>query len=102
VFRQINAGGLEDHIPVFPEPRGWLPFGTTENGDIMAWETGPSVARWNLIVMPAGDITRERFYMPMTEFLARLYSRGVVCDSFPDDLLELSLTFEPRPAAPYF
>lgn len=81
----INASGLEPRLPVFPEESGFLPFGLTENGDLLLWETCGAPERWTVGVLPARDRSVGRYRLGMTDFLAGVLEGSLQCEVFPED-----------------
>lgn len=99
VFRTINASGLEPHIPIFPEPHGVLPFGTTDDGDFLVWETGGRTADWPVSIMPARE-PRIAFSVGMTAFLVGVLDGSIDCDALPADLASAPRVFTPKSYGP--
>ena len=72
-------------FPVFPEVGGFLPWGTSDNGDAVGWVTEGAPNDWASMVVAARDSRTFRFQERMTAFLARLLTRQVTCPIFPPD-----------------
>ena len=81
---------------IFPEPGGYLPWGRSENGDVMHWKTVGAPDEWTVAVTDARAPEWEEFAESMTGFLAKLLKREIVCSIFPDDFLDDGPTFTPK------
>lgn len=63
--------------PLFPEPRGLLPWAFTDNGDLICWRTGPDPETWTCVIWnPRGCFpdslgTPEEHPVPAAELLTR-------------------------------
>jgi hypothetical protein len=79
---------------LFPERSGLLPFGITDNGDVLFWQTSGSPNDWRVIVSEARAPKWEAFDLSMTKFLFEILSRKLVCEIFPDDFPGPSPAFE--------
>src|SRR5947209_4673448 len=53
VLREINERETEPFIPLFPNSSGVLPFGITDNGDLLFWETNGDPDNWAVGVFEA-------------------------------------------------
>jgi hypothetical protein len=81
---------------IFPEPGGYLPWGRSENGDVMHWKTQGTPEQWTLAVTDSRAPEWEEFAEPMTSFLARLLAGQITCAIFPPDFLEGGPRFTSR------
>jgi hypothetical protein len=81
---------------IFPEPGGYLPWGRSENGDVMHWKTEGMPDQWTVAVTDAREPVWEEFAVPMTTFLAQLLSGQITCGIFPPDFLEGGPRFTPK------
>jgi hypothetical protein len=81
---------------IFPEPGGYLPWGRSENGDVMHWKTEGTPDQWTVAVTDAREPVWEEFPEPMTSFLAKLLAGELTCTVFPDDILEDGPRFTPK------
>jgi hypothetical protein len=70
---------------LFPEPGGFLPWGATDNGDVLGWLTSGSVDRWRVLVAAARDARIAEYPLNMTAFLHGVLTREIVCPIFPTD-----------------
>jgi hypothetical protein len=82
-LRELRDSGEPCPYPIHPEPGGLLPFGKTDNGDVLYWLTTDEPERWTIVVNAALDPTFEKFDTNMTEFLAAVLSRRIQCSIFP-------------------
>lgn len=88
ILRRSHSDIYKYHI--FPEKNGLLPWGFTDNGDELYWETGLEPDKWNVVVC------KYNFYnyrMCMTEFLYKIISREIICDEFPEDFPDQNVEF---------
>jgi hypothetical protein len=71
--------------PLFPALGGLLPFGITDNGDVLHWLTSGTPKDWQVVVNESRAPRYELYSLDMTTFLVRLLTRSVRCSIFPDD-----------------
>ena len=85
-FRYLRDkyGASEVPFPLYPEPGGLLPCGTTDNGNTLFWLTDGSPENWPLIVSAPRDARYEKFDMTLTEFMTKILSRRISCMVFPE------------------
>jgi hypothetical protein len=83
-LEMLRGYGMDDVL--FPNQGGLIPFGGTDNGDTLFWETSGEPDAWYVVVDDGERSEYERFQrQTMTDFLWRLLSRNVRCRFFPDD-----------------
>src|ERR1044071_813520 len=71
---------------VFPEPGGILPFGSTDNGDMLFWRTeADDPDKWTIVIADSRAPEYEEFPLSMTDFLANILGRTIRSKIFPDD-----------------
>jgi hypothetical protein len=71
-------------FPLFPEPNGLFPWGSTDNGNYLYWHTKGEPRDWAVIV--CARETKHKFYeMSTTQFLEKWLSRELICQVFPDN-----------------
>jgi hypothetical protein len=65
-----------DHLPfpIYPEPEGLLPWGTSGDGDKLYWQMIGQPADWPVVVMETHWGPMEQFADSMTSFLTKLLS----------------------------
>ena len=96
LYSQVNAvlASLADSakqfpdvfaMPLHPEPGGFLPFGSTNNGDNLFWVTKGSSDEWTVAVMGPRSPDVYRYDVGMVEFLRKVLSGEIQCKAFPDD-----------------
>jgi hypothetical protein len=73
------AGDKEFPFGVFPPHPGLILWADDDNGSLFYWLTEGEPERWPVLVTPPGECFWERFDVPMTSFLARAFSRQLVC-----------------------
>jgi hypothetical protein len=69
---------------LYPEPSGILPFGATDNGDILYWVTDGAPDAWWIVVNESRGPKFEEFHCNMVTFLTEILSRRVTCRLFPE------------------
>lgn len=80
---------------LFPDEGGLLPFGGTDNGNTLFWETTGEPDAWCVVVDDGGRAEYEVFQgQTMIDFLWRLLSRSASCRFFPEDFPGDVLTCE--------
>lgn len=80
---------------LFPAAGGLLPFGATDNGHVLFWETKGEPQDWTVIVREPRAPRYERFASNMTGFLHDILSRREVCAVFPEDFPDAHPVFTP-------
>lgn len=71
--------------PLFPKPGGLMPFGVTDNGDVLFWQVNSNPPDWKVIVNAARESKWKKYDVGMTDLLAGLLSRQIICEVFPGD-----------------
>ena len=80
-LREVNVPGLT----LFPADTGILPFGITDNGDLLAWRVHGEPNTWHVVVVDSRAPIFQVFEVGFSQFLAGILSRGIICSIFPDD-----------------
>lgn len=75
----------EVSYPLFPAAGGLLPWGATDNGDVLYWLTEGQPDEWSIVVNAARDPRTERYPTSMSIFLAKILKREIVSHILPDD-----------------
>ncbi|GAA2858583.1 hypothetical protein GCM10010517_17040 [Streptosporangium fragile] len=70
-------------FPIYPEPGGVYPWGSTDNGDYLLWLTDPDPGRWTIVI--TNGATWWHFQGSLLDFIVGVMSREVRCPLFPDD-----------------
>lgn len=84
-------------MPRYPEPCGFLPFGSTDNGDNLFWITKGNPDDWTVAVMGPRSPDHVSHEGGMVDFLCSILSKEVQCKVFPDDFpADAPLEFAPR------
>lgn len=84
VLQQLaSEWGEELPCPLFPARGGLLPFGATDNGDVLYWRTSGSPDCWTVVVNDARGPDFDDHDCSMTSFLAEVVSGQRRCSIFP-------------------
>jgi hypothetical protein len=79
---------------VFPEDGGLLPFGITDNGDVLFWRTLGSPENWSVVVGESRAPEYNEYKRTMTGFLTSILSKQEVVPVFPQDFPNSPPLFE--------
>lgn len=79
----------------WPEPGGFIPFGSTDFGDELFWAPAGKADDWRVVVWGRGLGTYETFDCDMTGFLAGLATGDILPEEFPEDMLPCEHLFTP-------
>ena len=71
---------------VFPEKKGLLPWGYTDNGDELYWETDDKFEDWKIVIYESRSANFFYYEMGLSEFLYKLICKEINCDIFPDNI----------------
>jgi|JI8StandDraft_2_1071088.scaffolds.fasta_scaffold145507_1 hypothetical protein len=82
-LKQLGEWGEELPYPLYPEPDGLLPFGATDNGDVLYWLTSGTPERWSVVVNESRAPDYDHHDCSMTTFLAEVISGQRRCSIFP-------------------
>jgi hypothetical protein len=70
--------------PIYPAKNALLPWGRTDNSDILMWLTSGAPDQWRVVVTDGSD-----FYemdVGFADFLAGVLDKTIACPAFPDDV----------------
>ena len=67
MLRELRTVGERIPYALFPEEEGIIPFGMTDNGDVLFWGAG-STSR-NIIINEARSDEWENFYISFVDFI---------------------------------
>jgi len=81
--------------PPWPALGGLIPFGRTDNGDVLLWRPTGETADWGVAVWDGRGQAFEAFDCGLTDFLAGLATGVIQPKAFPDDLLPCEQLFKP-------
>jgi hypothetical protein len=85
----------ERPYPLWPEPGGLLPFGRTDDGDILFWLQRGVPDEWPIVVWGRGLWNYELFECGLTDFLAGLATGAILPKDFPEYLVPVDCLFAP-------
>ena len=97
VLAELASYGEVIPYALFPKPGGLLPFGITDNGDVLFWVIDNTPDEWPVVVNGARTPTWERFDLSMSEFLASVLNRQIAVSIFPGNFPEGLPVFEQSP-----
>lgn len=78
---------------LFPEEGGLLPWGVTDNGDVLNWITSDNPEKWSVLVYDGRSGDAFEYKNSLTEFLYDVLSENITCPLFPDDLLDIEFEY---------
>ncbi|MBL8556372.1 MAG: SMI1/KNR4 family protein [Phenylobacterium sp.] len=89
-------------FPVWPEAGGLLPFGSTLDGDYLAWVTHGAPDDWTVTVLDRGMGYQEAHANAcgMTDLLAGMATGEIGAPAFHPAILECEHLFSPNPRGP--
>ena len=82
--------------PLFPEPGGLLPIGTTDNGDTIAFRTTGAPDGWSVVIAEGRGPETSEYTGTLTAFLVAVLRGQHECPVFPEDFPRKPLQFEPE------
>jgi hypothetical protein len=68
--------------PLYPEPAGLFPWGTTQNGHTLLWLTDKDPGKWTTVITDGGSWWH--FDGCLVDFLVGILSQTVRCPLFPN------------------
>lgn len=96
VLRQLRDDfGENIPYPLGSDSNGLYPWAITDNGDVLYWLCNGVPSDWLIVVNEARAPCWREFKCSMSEFLARLITRELIVDIFPDDFPSESPKFVP-------
>lgn len=69
--------------PLWFEPGGLLPWGASDNGDVLYWRTQGHPDQWTVVVGEARGPAFEEFPLPASDFLHAFVEGRLECSIFP-------------------
>ena len=91
IKKQAEPSVLEQY------PSSLLPFGKSDNGNILFWISVGEPSGWKVLVHDSRAPQVETFDLDMTSFLTQVLSQKVRCSLFPDDFPSDSPAFSSGP-----
>jgi hypothetical protein len=80
---------------LYPEIAGLLPFGITDNGDVLFWKTMGTPENWSVVVGNSRSPEYQEFQISMTSFIASVLNGTKRVAAFPEDFPNSSPSFKP-------
>jgi hypothetical protein len=75
----------EQYRAFFPAKDGLLPWGTTDNGDILMWRCEGPPDQWRIVVVDGHGLFWQDFDCGFLEFLVRMLKRDIRSRVLPQD-----------------
>lgn len=73
-------------VPTFyPDRHGWVPWGSTDNGDTLLWKMDSETADWKICVVDMSCVYWQEFDCGFLEFLVRMLRNELYMKVLPDD-----------------
>lgn len=60
-LRNYKAEGFKVSYPIYPEPHGLFPFGTTENSNYLCWHTSAPSEKWSIAIWDTNYLQCKSF-----------------------------------------
>lgn len=79
---------------IFPEKKGLLPWGYTDNGDELYWETDDNFENWKVVIYESRSANYFYYEMGLSEFLYKLICNQINCDIFPDNISKGNIKYD--------
>jgi hypothetical protein len=85
-----------EEIPykLYPDTNGIIPFGMTDNGDILFWIPSEISENWPVIINEARSPEWQKFDVTITTLLFDLLTDKKHCDIFPKNFPSKPIAFE--------
>ena len=68
---------IERQYPLFPHPNGLLPWGKTDNGDVLFWLTIELPENWEVVINESRSPVYEHYRDNMSGFLYKILIRKI-------------------------
>jgi hypothetical protein len=80
-----EASGMAAPYELNPNPNGLLPWGVTDNGDVLYWLCSGAPSTWAIVVCDSRASRWLDFRQTFGEFLNGVVTKKLNLDIFPDD-----------------
>jgi len=80
-----SCGDRECPYPLWFEPGGLLPWGASDNGDVLFWATRGHPDQWTVVVGESRGPAYEEYPVQATRFLCDFLDGRIQSRIFPDD-----------------
>ncbi|WP_250655561.1 SMI1/KNR4 family protein [Alkalimarinus coralli] len=85
-FEYLKKSGNETLLfSMYPEKRGLLPLGATDNGDVLFWQVGGNPSTWPIVINAARQAEYEKYEITLVDFLIKTLTGGIKSNIFPSD-----------------
>lgn len=94
-LRTLKEQGGEEECPypLFPESGGLLPWGATDNGDVLFWLMTKRPNNWPVVINESRGPMFEQYDETMTTFLAKLIANDIHSKIIPNNFLDKKALF---------
>lgn len=83
IYEELKDFGEVLPYEFFPNVDGIIPFGSTDNGDLLFFKLENGIVLEKIIINEARSDTWNEFDLSMVEFLYKLLNQNIVCELFP-------------------
>jgi len=80
---------------IFPNSGGLLPFGVTDNGEVLYWRTIAEPKDWTVTVYETRGPDHYNYQTNMTDFLSGVLSGAIICKALPRNFVNPIPAFNP-------
>jgi hypothetical protein len=70
---------------LYPDTNGIIPWGVTDNGDVLYWLCNGPPSHWIIVVNECRGPRWREYKLSTSDFLMKLVTRELVVDVFPQD-----------------
>lgn len=98
-MRSVILAGEACPFAMWPERDGLLPFGITDNGDVLYWHTCGDADMWTVVVNAGRDSEYEQYRCSMSEFIISILEKKIRCQIFPDEFPGKNIVFSVSPCS---
>ena len=84
-LRGLGFGGEPIPFSLFPDRGGLLPFGVTDNGDVLFWKTKGDPSAWSIVIGESRSSNYEEYNLGISDFLAAILAAEIASAIFPTD-----------------
>lgn len=83
--RFFEESGKISPYPLYPSMNGLLPWGVTDNGDVLYWQCKGSPSAWPTIVCDGRSSRWQETQLSFSQFLIAVVTKTLTVEAFPVD-----------------